>query len=390
MVFGFVGFFIMGFAYHAVPGFKHSALWKPRLACWSLPLMAAGILLQTIAHLMSPPSLRVELLAAFAQLVAVAIFGLVVVQTIRQANKPEAYDRFICAGIGWLLVAAVVNPIIFRLFELPLNRQELLFNLATFNIPYRDIQLLGFAVMMLLGLSLRLLPEAYGLREPSRAWVSFLFWGVNGSIFLGVLLFIAGMTTGNHWLLIGQWLTAVVLLVVAAGNASQHKLFGTVPENQREGSLKFIRAAYLWFILAMTMLVFAPLYNFAIYMPLTGSHVPFSHAFFGAYRHALTVGFVMMMIVGVSIRVAGVGVRRTRSLWPAFVLLNVGNLTRVSFQIGTDFSPAAYQIMAVSGFIEMVGLALWAYELVARIRAGRFNHARFESAGRAALPSLSQ
>lgn len=32
MVFGFVGAFIMGFAYQAVPRFKHTSLWKPRLA----------------------------------------------------------------------------------------------------------------------------------------------------------------------------------------------------------------------------------------------------------------------------------------------------------------------------------------------------------------------
>jgi hypothetical protein len=123
------------------------------------------------------------------------------------------------------------------------------------------------------------------------------------------------------------------------------------------------------------MLVFTPIYNFGIYMPLTGSKVPFSHAFFGAYRHALTVGFVMMMIVGVSSKVvptlSGVDVRRANSLWPTFVLLNLGNLTRVSFQIATDFSPSAYPIMGVSGFIEVVGLTLWGYELFANMRVGK-------------------
>jgi uncharacterized protein involved in response to NO len=106
-------------------------------------------------------------------------------------------------------------------------------------------------------------------------------------------------------------------------------------------------------------------------MPITGSHVPFSHAFFGAYRHALTVGFIMMMIVGVSSRVvptlSGIDMRRTRSLWPTFLLLNLGNLTRVSFQIATDFSPAAYKVMGVSGFIEVVGLTLWGYELLSNM-----------------------
>jgi len=375
MVFGFVGFFIMGFAYQAFPRFKHTSLWRPRLAISALPLMVAGIVLQTVAHMWSPPSLFVEIVAATIQLVSVIIFGTVIVVTARLAKKPENYDRFVYAAIFWFVLAAIANPIIFKLFELPGDRQQLLFNLATFNIPYRDVQLLGIAVVMILGVSLRLLPHAYGFREPSRSWQRFIFWSVNGSLCAGVILFIAGMAGGNHWLLAVQWLTTIVLLAVAVGMPFQYRLFGAVPENERDRGLKFIRAAYIWFIAATVMLVFTPVYNFAIYMPLTGSRSPFSHAFFGAYRHALTVGFIMMMIVGVSSKVvptlSGVDVKRARSLWPTFLLLNLGNLTRVSFQIATDFSPAAYQVMGISGFFEVLGLALWGYELVANMREGK-------------------
>lgn len=368
MVFGFVGFFIMGFAYQAFPRFKQTTLWRPRLAFSALPLMTFGIVLQTIAHLLSPPSLTLEIFAAVMQLAAVSIFGLAITMTMRSAKKPESYDRFVYAAIGWFILAAIANPVIFKLFELPASRDELLFNLATFNIPYRDVQLLGIAVVMILGVSIRLLPHAYGLREPTRAWQAFLFWAVNGAILGGIVFFIAGMTGGNHWLLMMQWLTAVALLVIAIVTPFQYGLFGAVPETERDRGLKFIRAAHVWFIVATAMLVFTPIYNFGIYVPLTGSHVPFSHAFFGAYRHALTVGFIMMMIVGVSSKVvptlAGVDVRSTRSLWPTFLLLNVGNLTRVSFQIATDFSPSAYKLMGISGFIEVVGLAVWAYDLI--------------------------
>ena len=375
MVFGFVGFFIMGFAYQAFPRFKHASLWRPKLAFTALPLMIAGILLQTVAHLLSPPSLQLEIAAATIQTVAVIIFAAAIVMTARQAKKPEVYDRFVYAALGWFLLAAVANPVVFKLFELAGSREQLLFNLATFNIPYRDVQLIGIAVVMILGVSLRLLPHAYGLREPSRAWQLFLFWGVNGSILAGVVLFIAGMSSGNHWLLLIQWLTTFVLLAAAIGTPRQYRLFGPVPENERDRGLKFIRAAYVWFIIATAMLVFTPIYNFAIYMPITGSHVPFSHAFFGAYRHALTVGFIMMMIVGVSSKVvptlSGVDVRRAPSLWPTFLLLNLGNLTRVSSQIATDFFPSAYSVMGFSGFIEVVGLTLWGYELFANMRAGK-------------------
>jgi NnrS protein len=377
MVSGFVGFFIMGFAYQAYPRFKHTSLWKPKLAFASLPLMAGGIVLQTVAHLTVPSSasMPLEVIAAAIQLASVIIFALVIVKSARQANKPEVYDRFVYTALGWFVLAAIANPIIFKLFEFPGTREQLLFNLATFNIPYRDVQLIGIAVMMILGGSLRFLPHAYGLREPSKRWRAFLFWGVNAALTVGAISFIAGMAGGNYWLLTLQWLCGVALLIVAIGTPRQFRLFGSVPENERDRGLKFIRAAFVWFIVATAMLVFVPIYNFGIYMPFTGSHVPFSHAFFGAYRHSITVGFIMMMIVGVSSKVvptlSGVDVRRAASLWPTFILLNVGNAMRVSFQIATDFTPGAYPIMGVSGFIEVVGLTLWAYELVSNMRAGR-------------------
>jgi hypothetical protein len=377
MVTGFVGFFIMGFAYQAFPRFKHTNLWKPKLAFTSLPLMAAGIILQTAAHLSVPSraSMPLEIVAASIQLAAVIIFALAIVKTARRAQKPEAYDRFVYAALAWFVVSALANPIIFNLFEFPGTREQLLFNLATFNIPYRDVQLIGVAVMMILGVSLRFLPHAYGLREPSQAWHNFVFWGINAALIVGSISFIAGMAGGNHWLLVLQWLCGIALLIVAAGTLRQFRLFGLVPDNERDRGLKFIRAAYVWFIIATAMLVFVPIYNFGIYMPITGSQVPFSHAFFGAYRHSITVGFIMMMIVGVSSKVvptlSGVDVRRAASLWPTFILLNIGNAMRVSFQIATDFTPGAYPIMGVSGFIEVVGLTLWAYELMSNMRVGR-------------------
>ena len=372
MVFGFVGFFIMGFAYQAFPRFKQTQLWRPRLAFASLPLMIAGLVLQTIAHLTVPSrsSLPIEMAAAGIQLAAVIIFATVIKNTARRARKPEGYDRFVYASLFWFVVAAITNPIIFKLFELPGSREQLLFNLATFNIPYRDVQLLGIAVVMILGVSLRVLPEAYRLREPSSAWRGFLFWGINGSIFAGTVLFIAGMAGSNYWLLMLQWLATITLLVIAIGTGWQYRLFHQKVESDR--GLKFIRAAHVWFIIAAAMLVLTPVYNFGIYMPFTGSKVPFSHAFFGAYRHALTVGFIMMMIVGVSSRVvplfSGIDLHRTASLWPTFLLLNLGNSLRVGFQIATDFTPHAYSVMGVSGFIEVCGLALWGFELIRNMR----------------------
>ncbi|MDQ3817100.1 MAG: DUF1858 domain-containing protein [Acidobacteriota bacterium] len=377
MVFGFVGLFIMGFAYQAFPRFKHTSLWRPRLAFSALPLMILGIGLQTIAHLRAPqdPFLLLGVAGGLVQFIAVAVFTISIVATMRRAKKPETYDSFVYAALGWFLIAAIANPIIFWHFEGAADEMQFVMNIATYNIPYRDVQLAGVAVVMILGVSLRFLPHAYALSEPSREGRNFLLWGTNGAILLGVTSFLARRLTGNEWLAFPQELAAFTLFVVAIGSVGQFHLFDAMPESERDRGLKFIRAAFVWFIVATLMLALAPVYNSGIYAPLTGSEIPFSHAYFGAYRHALTVGFIMMMIVGVSSKVvptlSGVDVRRASTLAPTFLLLNLGNALRVSTEIATDFTPSAYSVMGVSGFIEVLGLSLWGYELISNMREGK-------------------
>lgn len=376
MVFGFTGFFIMGFAYQAFPRFKHASLWKPALAVTSLPLMLGGILLQTVAHIMAPSGsfLFLGVTAGLFQIAAVLIFTVVIVRTFRLAAKPEKYDGFVNAVLFWFIIAAVLNPIVFWLFESAETKELLLLRIAVINIPYRDIQLFGVAVMIILGVSLRFLPHAYGFREPSRWWRKFLLWGGNGAIALGVVAFLSGMLSENYKWLLGNLIFALIFFMIALGTPYQYRLFGPIPENERDRGLKFIRAAHGWFILAAGMLLFSPLYVYGIYLPFSESASPFSHAYFGAFRHALTVGFIMMMIIGVSSKVvptlSGVDVRKAKSLTTAFVLLNAGNVVRVGSQIMTDFTPSAYAVMGLSGFVELAALLLWAREIFGNIFEG--------------------
>ena len=103
-----------------------------------------------------------------------------------------------------------------------------------------------------------------------------------------------------------------------------------------------------------------PAYDFAV-------GVAFSHAYFGAYRHAFTVGFISMMIVGVSSKVvpvlAGVDPKDLKSLVVPFWLLNIGNGMRVLFQILTDTQSWAFPLMAMSAWVEVAGLIWWAVDL---------------------------
>jgi hypothetical protein len=104
-------------------------------------------------------------------------------------------------------------------------------------------------------------------------------------------------------------------------------------------------------------------------MPVYGAFkgVAFSHAYFGGYRHAFTVGFISLMILGVSSKIVpvlgGLNPSQVGTLRATFWLVNIGNAMRVTFQILTDSYTWAYPVMAASAWIEVAGLAIWAFDL---------------------------
>jgi hypothetical protein len=88
----------------------------------------------------------------------------------------------------------------------------------------------------------------------------------------------------------------------------------------------------------------------------------------GSHRHAFTVGFISMMILGVSSRVVpilvGIDSTRMNSLWAPFFFFNVGCAGRVLLQVLTDFVPnVAYPLVGLTGFIELTALLWWGIEL---------------------------
>jgi hypothetical protein len=132
-----------------------------------------------------------------------------------------------------------------------------------------------------------------------------------------------------------------------------------------------LRTAYVWLFVSLAMLVFIPVYQFAVlpgFAPQSeAAQIRFSHAYYGAVRHAITVGFVSLMIVGVAAKVVpilnGVDVRALSPLWGPFFLINIGCTLRVFGQVSTDFVAEAFPVTAISGVLEVTGLALWGSHL---------------------------
>ena len=103
--------------------------------------------------------------------------------------------------------------------------------------------------------------------------------------------------------------------------------------------------------------------------------LPFSHAYYGSIRHAITVGFASQMIMGVAGRVIP-DLRRVRSetlpsLRGPFLLLNAGCFLRVTLQALTDVHPMFFALVGVSGLLELTALAWWGIPLIRIMIAGK-------------------
>ncbi len=372
-IFGWVGLFIMGFGYQVLPRFWHSPLIMPRLAAAAFLLMLVGIAART-AGMWSPASawgLPLAMTGGGLELAAITAFVGQMVATYRRSEQPfEPYILFVLTAMAFFPVQAGFG--LWHTWNTMTagSREQLLWYVGTYQAVLRDLQIHGLALFMILGVSLRLLPAMFGLPRisPRRAmWA----WGMLLAAVVGEsAVFVAFRWTGQY-----VWAAMLLLpwLLLAAGSLLipwRWKLWRVASGDEiaRDRSGKFIRAAYGWLAISMAMLLLLPVYQLV-------SGTPFSHAYYGAIRHAVTVGFISLMIMGVAAKVVptltGHDPRSLTRLWGPFVLVNVGCLLRVCLQTLTDWHPAFFGLVGFSGVLELAGLTWWGVGLLGLMRAGK-------------------
>lgn len=358
MIFGWVGLFVMGFAYQSFPRFKNTTLWRPDLANLSFYLMMAGIFARMSAELLiqTGPGLALGFFSGVVELISIVLFLTVLYRTASKSIEPRnPYEKFIAGSFLWFFVQAILSDVFFFAKATAVGQQQLIRRIALIDGPLRDIQLLGFIALIIAGVSQRFVPLVYGLKRPKKDRQSLIFAIMNIALVLNVISYVAVLTTGNQAWGIGLEIAYLMMPLWAVLLAIQIGVFSK--PSQPDRTFKFIRAAYVWLIIANAMMPF-----FLVYGILTRQG--FAHAYMGAHRHAFTVGFISMMIMGVSARVvpilAGVDARKLSNLWGPFVLITMGNSGRVLLQIATDFYPnVAYPLVGLTGFIEVTALAWW-------------------------------
>jgi hypothetical protein len=300
------------------------------------------------------------------QVVAAGVFVGQVAATFRRSlARVEPWVGFVFAAGFWFVAMSVMN--VWHTYRTMTagSLGNLVLYVSTYQAPLRDMQVHGMALLMALGMSMRLLPEVYGVRPVPvrRAWAAL---GVLVAAVAGeAVIFVTYRWTGSHiWaaMLMVPWAMLATGVWMVAGGWRLWR-----PVGRADRSAKFVRAAYGWLGMSLAMLLLLPAYQAV-------SGIPFSHAYYGAIRHAITVGFLSLMIMEMAARVvpgiAGSDVRRMSRLWGPFLLVNAGCLLRVGLQVGTDWWSGAFRVAGVSGVLELAGLTWWGAGLV-RVMYGR-------------------
>jgi hypothetical protein len=382
-IFGWVVLFIMGFALEAFPRMWRSPAPAPRLTWIMLGLMAAGILVTAIAMPFGAAAAPIVLAGGALEILAVSIFAGFIARAMRRRGVPLAPSMgFILLAALWLVASTAGSAAHAWLVMTAPTREAMLAAVATYQGALRDAQLHGVALAMILGVSMRVLPHLFGVpvaaRRTALAALVILAIAVAAEIALTIALRLApasalsGLAGGIT--LAHAGLAAAALLV-----AWPWRLWRPLPLADPSG--KFVRAAYGWLAASLVLLLAAP-----VHAIVTG--IGFSHAYSGAVRHAFTVGFVSMMIMGIGAKVvrshlAGAD-RRLGALWLPFALINVGCALRVVTQLLTDWTPAAYRVIGASGAIELAALAIWSAGMLKALLAHRTSGARTAPAPAAA------
>lgn len=369
-IMGWVGLFVMGMGYRLLPRVWGGPQVSPRFAYATLGCVIVGIMCRATglaAHTWSGAE-ALHAIGVLAQAIGVGGFIVAIWRSWRASAAPlTPGEAFVFGALGFLGIQVLVGGWHMSMLIRAETREALLHQISTYQAPLRDLQIHGMAMLMIFGVGLLLFPALFGFREvPSRrAWVAFGL--LLSAIVLETGLFIAFRFTESRAFagaMLAPWLmlpTGAAILI-AGWRPRRSTRLTRVSDPAR----KFVIAAFVWLFVSFGLLLSMPLY-------LIAYEGAFSHAYHGAIRHAITVGFISMMIVGMGSKLVPIFRGENRALpmlWVPFVLLNLGCALRVGLQIATDWHDGAFPVIALSGVLEVSALAWWALVLVATMIKG--------------------
>ncbi len=347
-IFGWVGSFILGIGFHSIPKRRGDRPVPVRAAwtCWIIWTVAVAM--RWTANI-NPWHWRMWLpISAGLELAAFLMFF----ATVSRHRPEDAGQKklepwiwvVIAASFGFFLaLAANVTACVWLAWRgagpaLPHALDQRYLALITW----------GFLVPFIWGFSARWLHVFLGLRR-ARTWLLAAAVAVN---FSGV----ASAAFGNET-------AAAILLVIGAALAiTAIRIFEPAVREPKTRGLHasfpfFVRLAYVWMLIAALLEAAAARWDT-------------SGGIWGASRHALTVGFIAMMVLCIGQRIlpAFAGMRllwSKRLMFAALLLLAIGCVLRVSSEIFAyqSYGAWAWDVLPVSAVLELSGITAFAINI---------------------------
>jgi uncharacterized protein involved in response to NO len=352
-LFGWVGTFILGISLYVLPKFLNRMIRKFELLWLVWALWSAGAAWRWLVGI-GIPHWRVGLVASVSlQLLAFGIAQKLLWFDSDErgpATSPKSFPGDLASWLGIVGFAAFGLALLLHLgisFDLALRGNAPVFP-AISDRMFLIISLWGFAIPVAWGYSTRFVTVFAGLRPPIQTAARWLAGGV-ATIIIAALL--------GHFLLADALAAIVTLGAVWALQVFR----SSIRPPKRIGAYwhypAFMRLAYAWLVTGALLGIWSDLEP-----RLTGLG--------GASRHAITVGFLAMLIFCVGPLIlpsflAGRELRSPRLMGASLWLLAMGCFLRVSSEAVAYSSNGgwSWRILPISGLLELTAVCLFVFNL---------------------------
>ena len=357
-MFGWIGSFILGIGFYSQPSWGRSVIRLP-LSCYVL--WTSGVAMRWFGNIygwhwrvLLPVSAGFELIALILFLYAASHHKLPG-STQKNKVRPPVEPWMVSVLIG---TAGLATAVIFNFVECV--RLGLHGGIRSFphSLDQKYLVLLGwgFVVPVVWGFSARWLPIFLAISKPNVRWfrvalcldIAGVFFGATGWPKPATILFAFTAVTVGF---------ALHFAALPHGNPKTQGIHTSFPT--------FIRLSYAWLIVAGMMSAWAA------FLDVHGG-------IWGASRHALTVGFAATMVFAIGPRILPhfAGVQRIfskRLMLLSLICLQTGCLLRVTSEALAyeGIVPSAWNVLPVSGMLELSGVLIFAANLSITLLIGR-------------------
>lgn len=362
-IFGFAAMFILGISYHVMPRFMGVSLRNVSCAWASYGLLLGGVILRCLYQPFAqyPAAAVTAILGSAMEVAAVIAFLAVVRATVREHKKnlpagregqPFIHMKYLMAGGVALLIAAIVSLSgAFLLLVRGVNVQP-----ASLNAVWINLSIIGFIGMFVFGVGQRTMPHFLGLEHLRPA----MGIAALAALLTGLILQVMSLVFPAPKILIAG--SAILEFIGFLLFLSAVPLLGRLPVHRPAAPplfSTFIRTAFAWGLAGSLG------YAAASIADASGIAVP--RTLVDAYRHAWTLGWVTLLIVGVGYRIIPIFFGREIA-WPGGVPIIYGCLvSAAAVRVGADvlsvWFPGAYPWASLSGLLAIIGILFFANEI---------------------------